>query len=159
MLENTIHLLIDIAYLLSKIRRPLPRFGLGGAALGITVGVRHGPVPALASKARSLSKAPPYGATLKASKAQSPPQHNFRHLCHGTSLRSTSCFYWVSKLLHGTFWARFQSFKSSKPSAAAFEGSGPALPWYLPRPHKLFLLGFETGARLTWTFHFGSLEA
>ena len=38
------------------IRRPLPSLGLGGAAPGITVGVRHGPVPALASKARNLSK-------------------------------------------------------------------------------------------------------
>ena len=38
------------------IRRPLPSLGLGGAAPGITVGVRHGPVPALASTARNLSK-------------------------------------------------------------------------------------------------------
>ena len=37
-------------------RRPLPSLGLGRAAPGITVGVRHGPVPALASKARNLSK-------------------------------------------------------------------------------------------------------
>ena len=35
------------------IRRPLPSFGLGGAAPGITVGVQHGPVPAL-----SFSMAP-----------------------------------------------------------------------------------------------------
>ena len=31
-----------------------------------------------------------------------------------------------------------------QPSAAAFEGVPLAWPWYLPRPHKLFLLGFET---------------
>ena len=52
------------------------------------------------------------------------------------------------------FWAPLKSFKSpaaafeglwtAKPSAAACEGVPPALPWYLPRPHKLFLLGFET---------------
>ena len=43
-------------YVYMYIRRPLPSLGLGGAAPGITVGVRHGPVPALASTARSLSK-------------------------------------------------------------------------------------------------------
>ena len=31
-----------------------------------------------------------------------------------------------------------------KTSAAAFEGVPLAWPWCLPRPHKLFLLGFET---------------
>ena len=36
------------------IRRPLPSLGLGGAAPGITVGVRHGLVPALASKPQNL---------------------------------------------------------------------------------------------------------
>ena len=30
----------------------------------------------------------------------------------------TSCFYWASKLLRGTFWARFKSLKSSKRSAS-----------------------------------------
>ena len=39
-----------------EIRRPLPSLGLGEAAPGIALGVRHGPVPALASKARNLSK-------------------------------------------------------------------------------------------------------
>ena len=72
----------------------------------------------------------------------------------GTSLGLTSCFYWASKLLCGTFWA---GLKSLKTSAAAFEGliepNNP--PQQLskacrllghppPRPHKLFLLGFET---------------
>ena len=34
--------------------------------------------------------------------------------------------------------------QSLKTYAAAFEGVPLAWPWYLPRPHKLFLLGFET---------------
>ena len=78
-------------------------------------------------------------------------------LCHGTSRGPTSCLYWASKLLRGTFWASLKSFKSlaaafeglwtAKPSAAACEGVPPALPWDLPRPHKLFILGFETA---TW---------
>ena len=76
---------------------------------------------------------------------------------HGTSLGPTSCFYWASKLLRGTFWAglktlktsaaAFEGLSTSQPSAAAFTGVPLALPWYLPRPHKLFLLGFETA---TW---------
>ena len=75
-------------------------------------------------------------------------------LGHGTSLGPTSCFYWVSKLLCGTFWegpkslktsaAAFAGIRTSHPSAAPFEGMPLAWPWYLPRPHKLFLLGFET---------------
>ena len=75
------------------------------------------------------------------------------------TLGQTSCFYWASKLLlvRGTFWAGLKTFKTSaaafeglrtsQPSAAAFTGVPLALPWYLPRPHKLFLLGFETA---TW---------
>ena len=43
--------------------------------------------------------------------------------------------------------AAFESLWTAKPSAAACEGVPPALPWNLPRPHKLFLLGFETA---TW---------
>ena len=60
---------------------------------------------------------------------------------------SRNC-YVASKLLRGTFWAPLKSLKSpaaaleglwtAKPSAAACEGVPPALPWYLPRPHKLF---------------------
>ena len=59
--------------------------------------------------------------------------------------------------LWGTFWAPLKSFKSLKSPAAAFEGLWtakfsaaacegvlPALPRDLSRPHKLFLLGFET---------------
>ena len=96
----------------------------------------------------------------KALEPQNPPQQlskASRLLCHGTSLGPASCFYCASKLLRGTFWAPLKTFKTpaaafeglriSKPSAAAFQGAPPALPWYLPRPHKLFLLGFETA---TW---------
>ena len=111
-----------------------------------------------------------FGHPLKASKApqqlskafepQNPPQQlakASRLLCHGSSRGPTSCLYWASKLLRGAFWAPLRSLKSpaaafeglwtAKPSAAACEGVPPALPWYLPRPHKLFLLGFETA---TW---------
>ena len=89
----------------------------------------------------------------KALEPQNPPQQlskASRLLCHGTSLGPTSCFYWASKLLRGTFKtfktsaAAFEGLRTSKPSAATFEGVPLALPWNLPRPHKLFLLGFET---------------
>ena len=89
--------------------------------------------------------------------SHTPPQQLSKasHLLgHGTSLGPTSCFYWASKLLCGTFWAgpkslktsaaAFAGVRTSHPSAAAFEGVPLAWPWYLPRPHKLFLLGFET---------------
>ena len=72
----------------------------------------------------------------------------------GVPLAWPCCFYWAAKLLCGTFWAGLKSCKTSaaafeglgtsQPSAAAFEGVPLAWPWYLPRPHKLFLLGFET---------------
>ena len=111
-----------------------------------------------------------FGQALKPSKApqqlskalevQNLPQQLLqasRLLGHGTSVGPTSCFYWASKLLRGTFWAGLKTFKSSaaafeglrssKPSAAAFAGIPLAWPWYLRRPHKLFLLGFETA---TW---------
>ena len=96
----------------------------------------------------------------KASEPHNPPQQlsQASHLlCHGTSLGPTSCFYWASKLPCGTFSATLKPFKTSaagfeglrtsQPSAAAFTGVPLALPWYLPRRHKLFLLGFETA---TW---------
>ena len=95
---------------------------------------------------------------------------------------ATSCFYWASKLLSGTFSAPLKTFKGFKTLPAAFDGlsllchwvskllSGnpeapqavsiglqncylapssfrrpfAALPSALPRPHELFLLGFET---------------
>ena len=77
-----------------------------------------------------------------------------RLLGHGTSLGPTSCF------LLGFETARFgQAPKPSKPPqqlSKALEPHNPpqqlssfrrrpaCWPWYLPRPHKLFLLGFET---------------
>ena len=115
-----------------------------------------------------------FGQALKASK---PPQqlskalepHNppqqlskaCRLLGHGTSLGPTSCFSWASKLLVcGTFCAGLESLKTSaaafeglrtsQPSAAPFEGVPLAWPWYLPRPHELFLLGFETAMWHVW---------
>ena len=47
-------MLICNIYIQNNIRRPLPSLGLGGAAPGITVAVRHGLVPALASKPQNL---------------------------------------------------------------------------------------------------------
>ena len=63
---------------------------------------------------------------------------------------STNCFYWASKLLHGTFWPGLTTLKSP---AAAFESLSTTQPSacfaIVPphRPFKLFLLGFETA---TW---------
>ena len=93
------------------IRRPLPSLGLGGAAPGITVGVQHGAVPAL-----SFSMAP-----SKLQKLQKLLSGTFSATCQG----STSCLYWASKLLRGTFWAPSKSFESL---AAAFEGLWTAKP-------------------------------
>ena len=62
----------------------------------------------------------------------------------------SNCFYWASKLLHGTFWPGLKTLKSP---AAAFESLSTAQPSacfaIVPphRPFKLFLLGFETA---TW---------
>ena len=41
----------------------------------------------------------------------------------------TNCFYWASKLLHGTFWPGLKTFKSP---AAAFESLSTAQPSALP---------------------------
>ena len=114
----------------------------------------------LARFGHPLKPSKPPQLLSKALEPQNPPQQlskASRLLCHGTSLGPASCFYCASKLLRGTFWAPLKTFKTpaaafeglriSKPSAAAFQGAPPALPWYLPRPHKLFLLGFETA---TW---------
>ena len=62
----------------------------------------------------------------------------------------TNCFYWASKLLHGTFWPGLKTFKSP---AAAFESLSTAQPSacfaIVPphRPYKLFLLGFWPGLK------------
>ena len=102
---------------------------------------------------------------LKASKPSKPsqqPSTAFRCFAR-TSRGPTSCFCWSSKLLSDTseapqdvsiwlrncYLARFQHpLKASKPSqqlSTAFA----ALPWVLPRPHELFLLGFEN---VIWHF-------
>ena len=87
-------------------------------------------------------------------------------LCHGSSRGPTSCFCWASKMLSDTseapqavciglrncYLARFQHpLKASKPSKPSQQLSTAfaALPWVLPRPHELFLLGFETAI---WPF-------
>ena len=103
---------------------------------------RFGQAPKASKPPQQLSQAlEPHTPPQQLSKAS-------RLLGHGTSLGHTSYFYWASKLLCGTFWATsaaaFAGLRTSQPSAAAFEGVPLAWPWYLPRPHKLFLLGFET---------------
>ena len=104
----------------------------------------------------------------KALEVQNLPQQlskASRLLGHGTSVGPTSCFYWASKLLRGTFWAglktlknpaaAFEGLRSSKPPAAAFAGVPLAWPftsvgptscfyWVSNRLHKLFLLGFTS---------------
>ena len=53
----------------------------------------------------------------------------------------------VSVGLRNCYLARFQHpLKASKPSkhSQQFSTAFAALPWVLPRPHELFLLGFET---------------
>ena len=82
----------------------------------------------------------------KASAPHNPPLALPSYLPIGPS----NCFYWASKLLHGTFWPGLKTFKSP---AAAFESLSTAQPSacfaIVPphRPFKLFLLGFETA---TW---------
>ena len=79
----------------------------------------------------------------KASAPHNPPLALPSYLPIGPS----NCFYWASKLLHGTFWPGLKTFKSP---AAAFESLSTAQPSacfaIVPphRPFKLFLLGFET---------------
>ena len=109
---------------------------------------RFGQAPKASKPPQQLSQAlEPHTPPQQLSKA-------CRLLGHGTSLGPTSCFYWASKLLCGTFWAGLESLKTSAAAFAALEPHTPpqqlskgmplAWPWYLPRPHKLFLLGVET---------------
>ena len=91
--------------------------------------------------------------TLKGLKTLPAAFDGLSLLCHGTSRGPTSCFCWASKLLSGTseapqavsiglrncYLARFQH-----PLKPSFRRPFAALPWVLPRPHRLFLLGFET---------------
>ena len=97
----------------------------------------------------------------KASKPSKPPQQLSTAFRHGTSRGPTGCFCWASKLLSGTseapqavsigrncYLARFQHpLKASQNPhnpRSSFRRPFAALPWALPKPHKLFLLGFET---------------
>ena len=76
-----------------------------------------------------------------------PPHRPFKLFL---PISPSNCFYWASKLLHGTFWPGLKTLKSP---AAAFESLSTAQPSacfaIVPphRPYKLFLLGFETA---TW---------
>ena len=95
-----------------------------------------------------------FGQALKPSKV--PQQLSKASAPHNPPLPSylpispSNCFYWASKLLHGTFWPGLKTLKSP---AAAFESLSTAQPSacfaIVPphRPFKLFLLGFETA---TW---------
>ena len=77
---------------------------------------------------QALKPSKPPQQLSKASEPHNPPQQlsQASHLlCHGTSLGPTSCFYWASKLLRGTFWA---GLKTLKTSAAAFEGLSTSQP-------------------------------
>ena len=68
-------------------------------------------------------------------------------LCHGTSRGPTSCFCWASKMLSDTSEApRAVSIglRNCYLARCSFRRPFAALPWVLPRPHKLFLSGFET---------------
>ena len=118
--------------------------------------------PKASKPPQQLSQAlEPHTPPQQLSKASRLPPQQLSKACrllgHGTSLGPTSCFYWASKLLCGTFWAgpksletsaaAFEGLRTSQPSAAAFEGVPLAWPRYLPRSHKLFLLGFETAMR------------
>ena len=89
-----------------------------------------------------------FGQALKPSKA--PQQLSKASAPHNPPLALPSylpigpsnCFYWASKLLHGTFWPGLLlgSLSTAQPSAC-FAIVPPH------RPYKLFLLGFETA---TW---------
>ena len=82
-----------------------------------------------------------FGQALKPSKAlqqlskASAPHNPPLALPSYLPIGPTNCFYWASKLLHGTFWPGLKSLKSP---AAAFESlstaqpSAYALPSYLP---------------------------
>ena len=67
----------------------------------------------------------------------------------------TSCLYWASKLLRGTFWAPLKSLKSpalepQNPPQQLAKASRLLCHGTLPKPHKLSLLGFETATWHVW---------
>ena len=129
-----------------NIRRPLPSLGLGGAAPGITVGVRHDPVPGFGFEASEPFQVPL--AAFEGLKTSQPSAAAFEGVPlalpwylprpHGP----TSCFYWASKLLRGTFWAGLITLKTS---AAAFEGLSTSQPQQLSKASHLLCHGTSLG--------------
>ena len=93
-------------------------------------------------------------------KALKPSQQ----LCHGTSRGLANCFCWPSKLQSAPSEVpqlpiglrnRHLFFSSTLKSLTTFKTFPAALPW-APRPHELFLLGFEAAIwhfRGTTTFY------
>ena len=87
---------------------------------------------------------------LKASKPSKPsqqPSTAFRCFAMGPPEAPRAVFCWASKLLSGTSEApRAVSIglRNCYLARCSFRRPFAALPWVLPRPHKLFLLGFET---------------
>ena len=82
----------------------------------------------------------------KASAPHNPPLALPSYLPIGPS----NCFYWASKLLHGTFWPGLKTFKSPAAAFASLSTAQPSACFAIVPPHKpfkLFLLGFETA---TW---------
>ena len=60
----------------------------------------------------------------------------------------TNCFYWASKLLHGTFWPGLKTFKSP---AAAFESLSTAQPsacFAIVPPHRPYTNCFYWASKL-----------
>ena len=94
---------------------------------------RLGSFPSSSSKLSKASE--PHNLPQQLSKAS-------HLLCHGTSLGPTSCFYWASKLLRGTFWA---GLKTLKTSAAAFEGLSTSQPQQLSKASHLLCHGTSLG--------------
>ena len=103
---------------------------------------------------QALKASKPPQQLSKALKPHNPPQQlskACRLLGHGTSLGPTSCFYWASKLLCGTFWA---SLKSLKTSAAAFPLQPHNPPQQLSKACRL--LGHGTSLGSTSCFYWAS---
>ena len=74
-------------------------------------------------------------------------------LCYGTSRGPTSCFYWAAKIGPPSFFSGLRTCRRAlqMPACSCILPPGPlclpsALLWYLPRPHKLFLLGRQNWA-------------
>ena len=76
-------------------------------------------------------------------------------LCHGSSRGPTSCFCWASKLLSGTSevpQAVSIGLRNCYLARCSFRRPFAALPWVLPRPHKL--LAVSIGLRSCYLARF-----